>query len=137
MQQRVDLPAAGAGLVERKQLLRVLAAGERVHIGIGLQVVIGEYAAAPVQADIRQLLVLVGILMKCLLDQLAGDDPLRPTVIPAVDIDDLRNARVLDHQPVVNIPGGAPERVRQRGAADGLIGEVHGITEPGQHLAVN
>ena len=122
-QNGFDLPPAHAGLIQLKQFLCLHTVGQRVHMGIGCQIVIGENAALLGKADVGELSVAVGILSNGLFDQFPGDHAARRLIIPAVHLENLGAVVGFEYAPLINIPGGRAEGVRLGGAVCRLIGE--------------
>ena len=108
----LHLPPVGARLIQLKQFLRPAAKAGDIHIGIINQIVIVERAAVPIITDVGQLLILVGLTVHRLLNQLPGENaPGGAAVIPAVDLVDLGLAVALAHDALPHVAGGAAESV--------------------------
>ena len=80
----LDLLAVGAALVKLKEFFGFAAALTHIHSIVHYHVITAEDTIHLVVADIGQFLVLVGLAVHGLLDQLAGQDLRRALVVTAV-----------------------------------------------------
>ena len=128
-QNGLDLPPTHTGLIQFKEFLRLHAVRQRVHMGIGHQIVIGENTALFGKADIGELSISVGIFPNRLLDQFPGNHAAGRSVIPAVHLKNLRAAVGFQYVPLINIPSGRAESIRLGGAVAGLVGKTNRRTQ--------
>ena len=134
---RLDLLAVGAALVFLKQRLRLPAVFQRVHIPVIADVAVAEHMVLLVEPDIRQLPVLVGVLVQRLLHQFTGNLFGAALVIPAVYDIDFVLPIAHNGDPILDIPSGAAESVRQREPLAAGVGHSEAVAQLAQLVLLN
>ena len=136
-QHGLDLPPPHAALIQLKEPLGLQTVGQRIHMGVGYQVVIGEDPTLFGEADVGELLVIVGVLVDRLLDQLPGDHAAGGFVVPAIDFENLRAAVGLDNLALIHIPCGRAESIGQSGTPGGLVGKSDRLAQLPKLILLN